>query len=222
MKVILALFIIFNFLSAQVPDTLTFGTVDWKLLWSKNAENEEVINYRIYKSTGAPIPINSQDGHSFTVPHIPRANEADSTMQFIDGNLVRGQIIYYRLKAENEYGVSAFSKQVFSSIPVYVGTRDTLQAQTFDVSFDLNGDFYDPGFANNLMIWRAFCFNDSIGTTMNAGVLTCTITWGWHGYQDIIVRVENPDEMYEVKKYTLFLEGTYANIPAILRIVPNQ
>ena len=201
MKAIILVFLTALFINAQ--------TDHWRLLWDKNLDSDFPNNsgqYHIYRSVGIPIPITYAGDPIMSLDYIPRAGYVDTTMQWIDSALPKGQQIYYRLKAENQYGISEFSEQVSSEIPLLIG--DTLTAVNTMSSFQLS--VASELFSANLHLWQASSGNPNITVAIdNTGKLDVTFPWGWSGEAPITIVVSNPDEMFDQKDYIFKVEAVY-------------
>ena len=153
MKAIILVFLTALFINAQ--------TVEWRLMWDKNLDCDNVTAYKIYKDThpGATTWIHSQ---------------LDTV--YIDSDLQKGVLIYYRLKAENDYGESDFSNEVSGSIPLI----------------------------------------EPIGElVLETGIMTVSWPVGWYGSESILLRAENPLEMYDEITAVFTVEKSLPGVPTL-------
>ena len=122
-------------------------TTNWKLIWNKNLEID-MSYYEIFRNDISPATSLLD-----TINHIP-IQENDTTMIYVDDNLIKGQIYYYRLKAvNNSEGKSEFSEEVFASIPNIFATSFVVTYSNY-VLFD--SIFTDPLYSSTEQLVDVF------------------------------------------------------------------
>ena len=190
MKAIILVFLTALFINAQ--------TDQWRLIWNENDPGDNVTAYKIYKDThpGATTWIHSQ---------------LDTV--YIDSDLQKGVLIYYRLKAENDYGESDFSNEVSGSIPL-IEPIGELVLETVSTQFNLNDLVYDPGYGDNLLLWT-FSGNQTLQISIEAGIMTVSWPVGWYGSESILLRAENPLEMYDEITAVFTVEKSLPGVPTL-------
>ena len=190
MKAIILVFLTALFINAQ--------TDQWRLIWNENDPGDNVTAYKIYKDThpGATTWIHSQ---------------LDTV--YIDSDLQKGVLIYYRLKAENDYGESDFSNEVSGSIPL-IEPIGELVLETVSTQFNLNDLVYDPGYGDNLLLWT-FSGNQILQISIEAGIMTVSWPVGWYGSESILLKAENPLEMYDEITAVFTVEMNLPGVPTL-------
>lgn len=93
-------------------------TVKWHLVWDKNTE-DDMHHYIVYRDTN-PSPTDS-------IASVIHVFDSVDTVEYVDTNITRGVLYYYRLIAVNTAGAkSDFSDEVFASIPKIIDSTFTI------------------------------------------------------------------------------------------------
>lgn len=194
----------------------------WRLIWTKNDTSEHVNHYLIYKSISTPIPNNYSEPPDYTVQHIDPQTQADTLMEFIDDNLPIGELVYYRLKAENNFGISDFSEQVSACIPEILIPPILYLLPNSQVNLDLDTLVNDLDNPVGQFEWQVSSDNNIFTFNPSNNILTLDIP-NYDGIVDIITfQVTDTSEFFDQKDVIIYSSTETNHAPYIFNNIEDQ
>jgi hypothetical protein len=186
---------------------LNAQTSHWHLIWDKNADDDSVEYYVVYKHSGS-VP-SSRDSIA-GVDH-PASQNQDSVM-YIDTELDPGILYYYSVVAVDYLKRrSVFSEPAFEAIPTIINFPDTLKLPA-DTSVVINlttrvSDLDDPSselswFVNGQKSYHdaVNSLNISINTSNRASFVTNSV---WSDTLTVQFSTVDPDSFYNIHSLVL-------------------
>ncbi len=186
----------------------TFGqTKRLQLNWEANPEND-VFLYRIYRSQ-SPDPNTKID--SLIHPQT----------KFIDDDVHKGVLYYYRLRAiDYSLNVSPFSQTVQASIPALIGWpgQITLAPDT-TILFDLTGMVQDADHSYTDLQWQIEGQQKlNVNVIDNNQTLQIQTPSDWAGTETLTIKVFDPDSLYDRTVLKVNAGASSANAPVFTQI----
>ncbi len=217
MRILIPIFSLFLFCS-----TIFAQTDRWRLIWTKNDTSDHVNDYLIYKSISTPIPINYSESADYTVPHSDPQTQSDTLMEFIDDNLPIGELVYYRLKAENNYGISDFSEQVSACIPEILVPPILYLLPNSQVNLDLDTLVNDLDNPVDQFEWQISSDNNIFTFNPSNNILTLDIP-NYEGIVDILtLQVTDTSEFFDQRDIIIYSSTETNHAPYIYADIEDQ
>lgn len=192
----------------------------WRLIWDKNKESD-MLHYEIYRSIGAP---NASTKYGPNINHHdPTHFLDDSTMFFVDDDLVKGELIYYRLKAVDSTNLSSdFSEEVSAAIPelsipdITIYRNQTVYIDTLDKYVN------DPDHTDIQIEWDVSA-TTNLNINIENRIITITrINTNWFGTETVTFTATDPDTFFDVQSVDIKSVDKDQSWPPQVSNIPNQ
>jgi hypothetical protein len=190
-KILTAFLILITGLSAQTPP-------QWRISWDANSE-PDMHQYWIYRSTNPNA-----------TTKIAEVDHPDT--EYIDDNINKGQIYYYRLKAvDDTLNESGFSTEVSAAFPLLNFPGSTVTIPISNNNLNLGQYVNDPDHNDSNLSWVVE--NNPGGFNITIGSTTATISPVNAVSGTIQFRVTDPDGFYDVGSISITIDTTDTNPP---------
>jgi len=206
-------FFLINIVGAQ--------TTHWRLIWDKNAEEDTVTYYVVYRNENSAPSI----GDSIAKAQHP-SNPAQDSVVYLDNQITRGIHYYYSVVAvDYKARRSNFSESAHAAIPQIRFSSLNLQADA-SVPIDLKNDQYvrDPDNSYSELSWNVTGGNQiSAQIDNDTKIVTFTTPGDTNIQEDFEFTVTDPDGFFDMRSITVSLSAAPApNQNPTINSIPIQ
>lgn len=176
-------------------------TTQWRIIWSQNDE-DDMASYLVFKGE-LPNPTNQ----------IATVNHPDTV--YVDSNLEKGVLYYYRLKArDTANNDSEFSDTVSAAIPKidFGDIQNTVLTAGQVFQFDLDDYVYDPDHSGNQLQWTIPASSVlTLDYNASGNVVTVTAPTPWESQVTLQFEAMDPDSFFDVASLSFYSDS--ASVP---------